>query len=369
MADTTPPILTSLTLPTTINLANGPAAGAFSVGATDVGSGVGDVLIQFDHAFTTVAGSLNTLVFLNGASTLSQTFSAGSTSGVYNVTLLSVLDNAGNLAVYTAAQLQAMHLPTSFTLAGGTGTGASGFVTPGSPNTETTGTGSTGTGTTGSSSGLSSTPNITGTTGADILAVHSGDLVYGGAGNDIITGGSGVTTSLYSGTMAGYGVSQSGTAVTIADTTPSRDGTDTLNNVSQAKFSDYTLVFDLQSAQDLLVYKVYQAAYGRIPDNAGYRYWSGIADANHTSATSLADSFLAAPEFTQLYGASPSNTTYVTSLYSHVLGRTPDQAGFDYWLGQANAGQPKDALLVSFATSPENATLIGSHVALGYWTT
>ncbi len=51
------------------------------------------------------------------------------------------------------------------------------------------------------------------------------------------------------------------------------------------------------------------------------------------------------------------------------MGRQPDQSGLNYWVGQANAGQPRDQLLVDFATSQENANLIGAHIDHGYWTT
>ena len=105
-----------------------------------------------------------------------------------------------------------------------------------------------------------------------------------------------------------------------------------------------------------------------MPDNAGFRYWAGVADANQMSAVALADQFLAAPEFTLRYGANPTNLQYVTELYAKVLGRTPDQAGLDYWVGEANAGQPRDQLLVDFAISPENVSLIAPHTSAGYWT-
>ena len=78
---------------------------------------------------------------------------------------------------------------------------------------------------------------------------------------------------------------------------------------------------------------------------------------------------MASPEFTQKYGANPSNTAYVTALYTNVLGRAPDTAGLNFWIGNANRGEARDQLLVDFATSGENATLIGSHVSNGFWTT
>jgi hypothetical protein len=156
--------------------------------------------------------------------------------------------------------------------------------------------------------------------------------------------------------------------LSVTDSVPGRDGTDALSNIQQVRFSDVTLVYDLHSSQDQMVYALYQAAYGRSPDNAGFRFWAAYADRTGSSALAMADKFLAAPEFAQVYGAHPTDAAYVAGLYSHVLGRSPDAAGLAFWLAQANAGQPRDALMVAFAASPENLQLIGTHVANGYWT-
>jgi hypothetical protein len=205
-------------------------------------------------------------------------------------------------------------------------------------------------------------------TASGAQTLSGGEAAFVQAG-ETLTGGSGVNTAVFTGSVEQYGVSEAGAVVTVTDDVASRDGTVTLNGVQQAEFSDITLVFDLHSSEDVLVYELYQAAYDRIPDNPGFRYWANVADAQHLSALQLADAFLAAPEFTERYGADPSNLQFVTELYTNVLGRQPDQAGLNYWVGQANAGQPRDQLLVDFATSPENVTLIGAHTADGFWTT
>ncbi len=191
-------------------------------------------------------------------------------------------------------------------------------------------------------------------------------FIPGATSSDQITGTSGINTVDFSGALSQYTVTGANNAVTVVNN--GNGATDTLTNIQQVKFSDYTLVFDLHSSQDTLVYELYQAAYDRTPDLAGFRYWAGVADANNTSALALADAFIAAPEFTAKYGANPSNTAYVTELYTDVLGRAPDQNGLNYWINQANAGQPRDQLLVDFATSPENVNLIALHIAHGFWT-
>ena len=170
----------------------------------------------------------------------------------------------------------------------------------------------------------------------------------------------------FAGAMAGYSVAGSSNDVTVVNKTSGV--TSTLVNVAQITFSDYTLVFDLTSSEDALVYELYQAAYDRIPDHAGFTYWAPQADANQLSALTLATAFLSAPEFTLLYGSNPTNAHYVTELYTNVLGRTPDAAGLSYWIGEANGGMADNQLLVEFATSAENQSLIAPHMANGYWT-
>ncbi len=128
-----------------------------------------------------------------------------------------------------------------------------------------------------------------------------------------------------------------------------------------------TLVTNLHSSEDNLVYLLYQASFDRIPDYAGFEYWAGQADARQLSALQLADIFMAAPEFTAKFGANPSNDAYVTELYTNVLGRTPDAAGLAYWEAQANSGVARDQLLVAFATSAENLSTTAPHTASGYW--
>jgi hypothetical protein len=185
---------------------------------------------------------------------------------------------------------------------------------------------------------------------------------------DVVATGTGVTAYVL-GDVADYTITGAFSSTIQLAESAGLNQNATLTNVAQVAFSDYTLVFDLHSSEDQLVYELYQAAYDRVPDNAGYRYWATVATANQMTPLQLADQFLAAPEFTQLYGANPTNLQYVTELYTNVLGRAPDQAGLNYWVGQANAGQPRDQLLIDFATSPENVSLIGPHIADGYWTT
>jgi hypothetical protein len=52
--------------------------------------------------------------------------------------------------------------------------------------------------------------------------------------------------------------------------------------------------------------------------------------------------FIDSPEFRGMYGDRPSNAEFLWNVYSNVLDRAPDQAGFDWWLNQMNSQPRKD---------------------------
>ena len=130
-----------------------------------------------------------------------------------------------------------------------------------------------------------------------------------------------------------------------------------------------TLVTNLHSNEDNLVYLMYQASFDRMPDYAGFEYWAGQADARQLSALQLADIFMAAPEFTAKFGANPSNDALRDGALHQCAGtdarrRRPRLLG-----AQANSGMARDQLLVAFATSAENLHPTAPHTANGYWVT
>ncbi len=108
-------------------------------------------------------------------------------------------------------------------------------------------------------------------------------------------------------------------------------------------------------------YRIYQAALGRTPDTDGLGYWIKQMD-DGISLNSVAKSFLSSVEFQGLYGANPSNEDFVSALYTNVLGRNSDAAGFEFWVDSMNSGGlTKEDVLVSFSESVENKiALVGS---------
>ncbi|MBB3122012.1 Ig-like domain-containing protein [Pseudoduganella violacea] len=80
---------------------------------------------------------------------------------------------------------------------------------------------------------------ITGTSQADTLTGGgANDMLEGGAGNDILDGGAGIDTAFYSGARSTYKVTQTGASLWQVS---GLEGTDTLKNIEQLRFSDGTV--------------------------------------------------------------------------------------------------------------------------------
>ncbi len=104
--------------------------------------------------------------------------------------------------------------------------------------------------------------------------------------------------------------------------------------------------------------RLYGAVFGRSPDQAGFDYWVGVY-VGGTPLRSIATEFMVSPEWTSTYG-SLDNAEFVRVIYANVLGREPDQAGYDYWLGLVNGGLSRTNLLLGFSESPEYVTATGT---------
>ena len=202
--------------------------------------------------------------------------------------------------------------------------------------------------------------------GNDVVIGSSGnDVLMGYGGNDALDGGSGTDTASYSGSRASYTLARTASGWTVIST---GDGTDTIANIERLKFSDGTLAWDVGSWQTAgVAYRLYQAAFARTPDTPGLNYWLDRMT-NGQTAEQVAHNFIASAEFKSMYGTSPTHAQEVTAFYLHVLGRVPEQAGFDYWTGLLDSGMLTEAqILINFSESAENVALVGSAIQNGIW--
>ena len=106
------------------------------------------------------------------------------------------------------------------------------------------------------------------------------------------------------------------------------------------------------------MFRLYNAAFARFPDADGLAYWIDVFGSGTNTKRELANSFLGSEEFSERYGSNVSDSLYVDTLYTNVLGRLPDAEGKAYWLGQLSSGRETRAeALLGFAESTENKDL------------
>ncbi len=186
-----------------------------------------------------------------------------------------------------------------------------------------------------------STPNVVGTTGSDLLT--------GTTGNDDIDGKAGTDTAAYTARMAAYSVVTTMTGHTIAGP----DGTDKLTSIERLQFADANLALDLDGNAGQ-TYRLYQASFNRTPDLGGLGGWIAAMDGGLTAAQ-VATSFMASAEFQSLYGASPTDAQFVSLLYANTLHRSAPASDLDYWVNQLTSKlQTRAQVLVGFSESAEN---------------
>jgi hypothetical protein len=192
------------------------------------------------------------------------------------------------------------------------------------------------------------------------------DRLSGGVGNDTVNGGAGVDTYVFTGRSLDYTIASSGGSTTVTDGTALRNGSDTLTNIERLRFSDGTLALDIAlpgqgQSNAGSAYRLYEAAFNRAPDNPGLAFWIKAIDGGVT-AIRAAQGFVDSAEFRQVYGANPTAQQLVTGFYTNILGRAPEQAGFDFWFNILNNRPDQRAVVLEgIANSPENQNgLIGT---------
>lgn len=181
------------------------------------------------------------------------------------------------------------------------------------------------------------------------------ETVYSGKGNDTVDAGAGLDTVIFSGNRAGYTVAKSTAGFSV--TGP--DGVDSLANVERIKFADTTVALDINGTGGQ-AYRIYQAAFDRVPDAGGLGFHIWAMDKVGLTLPQVAQGFIDSPEFSSKYG-NLTNEQFVMQLYKNVLHRDPDAGGLKFHVDNLNAGRITRADdLAAFADSPENqAALIG----------
>lgn len=192
--------------------------------------------------------------------------------------------------------------------------------------------------------------NMTGTAGNDTFTMA--------AGSAAIEGGAGLDTAVFAGVSDNYTLQRGVYGFTVRD---SLGNVDNLINVERIKFDDTMVALDINGSAGQ-IYRLYQAAFDRVPDVGGLAFWLNHSD-NGAPLIRIAEYFALNKEYIDLY-ANTSNEQFVTKLYEHVLNRAPEGAGYQFWLTNLGSGATdRDEVLTLFSESPENqALVIGSIV-------
>jgi hypothetical protein len=167
---------------------------------------------------------------------------------------------------------------------------------------------------------------------------------------DSIDGAAGVDTIIYNCNRSSFTINKTASGWTVSS---AAEGLDKLTNVERIKFGNQTLALDI-SGNAGQAYRLYQAAFNRVPENGGLKYWIAQMDAG-MGHLEVAARFVDSDEFRTLYGINSTNAEFLTRLYSNVFHRTPDADGYAWWLAELDSGRhTKVTALAGFSESPEN---------------
>jgi hypothetical protein len=194
---------------------------------------------------------------------------------------------------------------------------------------------------------------------SNVLFDDTGPYGSGGAANvnaagNIIDGGSGLDTLVLNGHTDMYHITHTATGFSIFG----NGVNEWVTNVERLEFTNGIVALDINGDAGQ-AYRLYQAAFNRVPDVGGLGYQTHALDTG-LSLVQVASNFIASPEFQSTYG-NVDDTQFLTLLYQNVLHRAPDAGGLQYHLDEMAAGQSRALELVHFSESPENqANVIGA---------
>ena len=111
----------------------------------------------------------------------------------------------------------------------------------------------------------------------------------------------------------------------------------------------WSLAFSPEGSR-LEVNRAYSDLLGRAPDDGGATYWTA-----HLQGHGVVDLrvLLLASDELRLRSGGGTDTGWIGALYTAVLGRGPDGAGQQYWLGRLQAGVPRALVAASIYQSDE----------------
>jgi hypothetical protein len=134
------------------------------------------------------------------------------------------------------------------------------------------------------------------------------------------------------------------------------------------RFVDGRLILD-QTAPAAQVFRLYQAALGRSPDQNGLDNWTSLLE-HGTPLKATANGFLGSSEFQSRFSAAagPDDGAFIEQLYQNVLHRASDPEGKANWTALlANHSLDRADVLIGFSESAENKAALLPSTGQGIW--
>lgn len=207
---------------------------------------------------------------------------------------------------------------------------------------------------------------LIGTLGDDTITGLDGkDLLIGLGGDDYLYGSGGIDTAKFNYQRSDYTITakpSSSSEFTVVTDKLGVEGTDYLQGVERLQFADMNVALDINGVA-AQAYRIYKAAFNRVPDPEGLGFWISKLD----SGSALLDAalgFIGSDEFKRLFAGGTTDERFIELMYSNVLGRIPDADGYIYWksvIEQISKGE----LLKYFSESPENVRNVQDLIAEG----
>lgn len=196
---------------------------------------------------------------------------------------------------------------------------------------------------------------ITGGEGNDTLDCGAGnDRFFSGFGNDYVDGGEGIDVVyyFYNYNDLTYDFSQGNIRISL-------DGvfSDSLVNMENIILQDVqaplSVLEDLGNTSGEVV-RLYNALLGRNPDDQGFNYWVGDILSSNSNGTiqDVARAFSTSTEYNVRFGAQ-SEEAFINQLYNNILGRDADASGYSYWIEEIASSGDRSGMIVSFSNSAE----------------
>lgn len=139
----------------------------------------------------------------------------------------------------------------------------------------------------------------------------------------------------------GRGVSRADALIGFADSLENRNALSVNPNLSYGATAEAQME------------RLYDTAFGRAPDPAGFRQWTQ-ALINGATLPQVAMGFMTSPEFTNRYGSAPANEALVNAFYQNTLRRAADAGGRASWLDALNNGLSRADMMTGFSESVEH---------------